>query len=106
MSPRALALVLVVVAACGSTASSSEDAREPKNAKEKQRLEARTKGEDVDNRKWGGWRYQGERNDCFFVVGRKCFKTENAACQAARCSGGKKCDVSGGGPATVRCTKS
>jgi hypothetical protein len=36
------------------------------------------------------------------VLGRKCFKTEKAACTAAACKA-TKCEVVGGGPATVSC---
>jgi hypothetical protein len=105
MSSRALVVCAVaLLAACGPDAS-TKGSREPRNAKEKQRLEARTKGESPDNRKWGGWRYTGERDDCFFVVGRKCFKTEAAACQAAHCAAPKHCEVTGGGPATISCAK-
>src|SRR5207302_6484757 len=58
---------------CGSQG----DGKEPKTAKEKQLQEAKTKGEvDAPNSKWGGWRYQGDRDDCFYVVGRKCFRSK------------------------------
>jgi len=97
MSLRTVALVLLV--ACGGSTVSSD---EPQTAKEKQLREAKAAG-DTNAGKWGGWRYQGDRNECFYVVGRRCFKSENAACQAARCKSPKKCDVVGGGPATVGC---
>jgi hypothetical protein len=97
MSLRTVALVLLV--ACGGSTVSSD---EPQTAKEKQLREAKAAG-DTNAGKWGGWRYQGDRNECFYVVGRRCFKNENAACQAARCKAPKKCDVVGGGPATVGC---
>ena len=78
---------------------------EPTTAREKQRREAAARGEvEEPGGKWGGWRYTGERNECFFVVGRRCFKTETAACAAAQC-GKRKCEVAGGGPATVGCAK-
>lgn len=51
---------------------------------------------------WGGWRYQGSRDDCFFVVGRRCFADEKKACAAAKCKN-DECEVTGGGPATVSC---
>lgn len=51
---------------------------------------------------WGGWRYAGSRDDCFFLVGRRCFATEAAACKAAKC-GRKQCVGAGGGPTTMRC---
>lgn len=100
--PRTLALLVLLsvgCAGCGGSTSSNE----PQTAKEKQLQEAKASGEASDGKKWGGWRYQGDRNDCFYVVGRKCFKTEKQACGAARCRAPKKCDVTGGGPATVAC---
>jgi hypothetical protein len=51
---------------------------------------------------WGGWQYQGTRDDCFYVVGRRCFTDEKKACAAAKCKSGA-CDVVGGGPATITC---
>jgi len=97
-----LALVACLALGCGSEPPRSD---EPTNAKEKQRRDAEAKGEiDPKAGKWGGWRYTGDRNECFFVVGRRCFKTEASACAAARC-GAKKCTTTGGGPATVACAK-
>lgn len=102
MSPRSIAAVfLVALAACGTTTSTSGK-NEPKNAKEKQALEKRDKDAD-GGQKWTGWRYQGDRSDCFYVIGRKCFKTQKAACATLRCKAPKKCDLTGGGPATVSC---
>lgn len=87
---------------CGGDRKESE---EPQTAKEKQLQEARANGEDDDGgtKKWGKWRYKGDRDSCFFIVGAKCFKTENAACQAARCKKPKKCHSAGAAPATVTC---
>jgi hypothetical protein len=112
MSLRSVRLVLVLIlgagTGCGGGGGPTKSSpNEPKNAREKQLQEAKASGE-VDptgQAGWGKWRYTGDRNDCFFVVGRRCFKTEKAACQAARCKAGKKCEVSGGGPATVACAK-
>jgi len=95
-------LLLVTVVACGG--SSKHEADEPQTAREKQLREAKAKGElDGPKRSWGTWRYAGERGDCFYVIGRRCFKTEKAACRAAKCRGAKKCKVIGAGPATVKC---
>ncbi len=97
-----IAALIASSGGCGGGDTKSDN--EPTTAKEKQKREAEASGEiDPANKKWGGWRYQGDRNDCFFVVGRKCFKTENAACQAAHCKSPKKCEVTGGGPATLSC---
>jgi hypothetical protein len=95
--------LVVTLFACGG---SSQNANEPQTAKEKQLAEAKKNGElDKKDKKWGTWRYGGERDDCFYVVGRKCFKTEAAACKSAGCGKGAKgkCSVVGGGPATVSC---
>ena len=81
------------------------DPNEPKTAKDKQLREARASGDvDKTSNKWAGWRYQGDRKDCFFVVGRKCFKTEKSACSAA-CKSAKLCRSDGGAPATLTCKK-
>jgi hypothetical protein len=97
----------VVIAAlafgCGGGGTATN---EPTTAKEKQALEAQNDpdGEPTAGKKWGGWRYKGERDACFFVVGSRCFKTENAACQAAKCKSPKKCAAAGAAPAQVSCT--
>lgn len=103
MSLRIISLGLLasLIIGCGSEPPRSD---EPTTAKEKQRREAAAAGElDHPGGKWGAWRYTGERDTCFFVVGRQCFKTEAAACAAARCKA--KCVTSGGGPASVSCAR-
>src|SRR5262249_27260501 len=100
--PIGLALVVSLAFGCGSTPPRSD---EPTTAREKLRREAEARGDtDRGNGKWAGWRYTGDRNECFFVVGRRCFKTEAAACAAARC-GKKSCETVGGGPAAIGCAK-
>lgn len=102
-----IGLALVFAAGSGLAASGCggpQTTDEPTTAKEKQLRDAKANG-DIDPRekRWGGWRYQGDRNECFFVFGRKCFKTEKQACAAAKCPNGKKCVTEGGGPASVSC---
>lgn len=84
---------------------------EPQTAREKMLAEEKASKdkEEADpqppgSKKWSGWRYQGDRKDCFFVVGRKCFKTEKAACSAAKCKAPSKCESDDGGPATISCS--
>ena len=104
MSLRMISLGLVAALAlgCGGDPPRSGD---PTTAKEKQRREAAAAGETTASAgKWGGWRYTGDRDQCFFIVSRRCFKTEASACAAARC-GARKCETTGGGPATVACAK-
>jgi hypothetical protein len=104
MSLRSWCLLLSLwIAACGADTSQHSD--EPQTAKEKLRRQAEADGE-VDtagSRNWGKWRYSGDRSDCFFVVRARCFKTEKAACSAARCKAPKECRVDGAGPAQVSC---
>jgi len=99
-------LPLVLLFACAGPEKVEKG--EPQTAKEKQLREAKASGELDENggKKWGGWRYQGDRADCFFVVGRKCYKSEKAACNATPCGKqNKKCDLDGAGPAKVTCPK-
>jgi hypothetical protein len=118
MSLRSARLVLVLIlglaglpaAGCGGGGGSGAgkaSAKEPQNAREKQLQEAKASGEvdEAGQSSWGKWRYTGDRNNCYFVAGRKCFKTEAAACQAMGCKGGAKCKATGAGPATVSCAK-
>jgi hypothetical protein len=102
-----LALALgMTPSACGGAAA---DADEPQTAREKQLQEAKASGEvDPPGKQWGGWRYQGDRKDCFYVVGRRCFKTDKAACSNAcrtKSASTEMCAIDGGGPATVSCKK-
>ncbi len=102
MTLRWILVVSLAAAGCGGPTA---DSGEPKTAKEKQMREAQASGDvDAPGTKWGGWRYQGERQDCFFLVGRKCFKTYKRACAAA-CKSDKQCKSDDGAPATVSCKK-
>ncbi len=101
----ALALALGVASACGGEPATRKGSKKPESAGARARAEKAASNEDSvsgDGKKWGGWRYQGRRDDCFFLVKRRCFDARAEACAAARC-GKKQCVVEGGGPATVRC---
>jgi hypothetical protein len=105
----ALVLTLGLAAGCGGGGRDGKrsSAKEPTTAKEKQLQEAKAAGElDGEGQTgWGKWRYTGDRSNCFYVAGSKCFKTEAAACQTMRCKAGEKCKAAGAGPATVSCAK-
>lgn len=94
--------------ACGSERMKVKKG-EPQTAREKMLAEQKANPEPEETstagKKWSGWRYQGDRKDCFFLVGRKCYKTEKAACSAAQCKAPAKCTAEGAGPATMKCTK-
>jgi hypothetical protein len=96
----------VALLGCSGPSKGQVAPGEPQTAREKQYAEAKKSGElDDGSSKWGKWRYTGDRKSCFFVAGRACFKTENAACQSIRCKSPAKCKASGAGPATVSCSK-
>lgn len=111
MSLRVTSLAAVLAAIGVACASPSMKVKkgEPQTAREKMLAEEKANPSKdpmpPGSKKWSGWRYQGERKDCFFVVGRRCFKSENKACQAARCKSPTKCTTEGAGPATLTCTK-
>src|SRR3954468_13142467 len=103
MSLRTILPLLALFALLGPGCGAARPGDEPTTAKEKQRREARANGDEPSGSKhWGGWRYKGDRDKCFFSFNGRCFKTEDAACSAARC-GKKKCTSSGGGPAMIAC---
>jgi len=105
---RALATLLVlVVLGCGGSqdpASGSTSGKDETAAERARREYAEEEKVSGDGKAWGGWQYQGARDECFFKVGRKCFTEEQDACKAAKCGKGK-CRVDGGGPAIVSCKK-
>jgi hypothetical protein len=49
-----------------------------------------------------GWRWQGNRAACMFLVGKQCFDKRETACEAAGCSG-DACKVNSAVPALVSC---
>jgi hypothetical protein len=99
---RLTCAVLLVLAACGSSSSGSTAHSAAERARDELAASGETSEPPPKGASWGGWRYQGARDDCFYVVGRKCFVEEATACKVAKC-GKKKCKIDGGGPATVSC---
>lgn len=73
------------------------DEADSKAAKKK-----RPKASADDGKKWGGWRWKGTRDDCFFRVGKGCFDSFEKACKGASC-GKRKCLKDDGAPAKVYC---
>jgi hypothetical protein len=99
-APVLVALVALVFGSCGPY--SSEPAG-PRTAAERAAAERAASTEEPvpEGKAWGGWRYQGKRDDCFYVVERECFATLAEACEATTCEHG--CDSRGAGPAIVHC---
>lgn len=108
MSLRLGLLALCLAFGCGGSEMRVKKG-EPQTAREKMLAEQKAHPEEDagagTSKKWTHWRYQGERKDCFFLVGKRCFKTQKAACAAAKCKAPSKCSLEGAGPATLKCTK-
>lgn len=51
-----------------------------------------------------GWRWEGKRDNCYFLVGKECFETRESACTAGGCTA-ETCKLSSGIPAHVSCAK-
>jgi hypothetical protein len=82
-----------------------EDRSEKKRKKKKHRKHAPDKDAvSEEGKSWGGWRWKGDRDDCFYVFKNKCFDSKSRACEAADCGSGK-CNVEEGAPSKVKCKK-
>lgn len=51
-----------------------------------------------------GWRWEGARGSCFYLVEKTCFETQASACKAAGCELAS-CNTDGAIPARVSCKK-
>ncbi len=96
------------VLGCGgsqtTTGGTTKGGKDETAAERQRREHAEEEGVSAQGKAWGGWQYEGSRDECFYKVGRRCFTEEAAACKAAKC-GKSKCRVDGGGPALVSCKK-
>lgn len=106
-----LVAVILLVAACGGAPLPPDEprgsGRTTSRAKHKTGSEATREVADAEpvarqGKHWGGWRYAGEREACYYVVGRQCFADKADACKAAGCKR-DRCRERGAGPATVTC---
>lgn len=103
------ALAAAALAGCGASEPPGTRRARDETAAERARREHAASGEAAapgEGRSWGGWRYQGARDDCFYLVGRTCYAALDDACAAAGCGGdAARCRTRGGGPALVSCRK-
>lgn len=95
------------LATCGSTPDKTESPdgdNGTKNKRSKDDPSADEEAEFAKGKKWGGWRWKGRRNDCFFIYNNECFSTMKKACKRAKCSA-KRCEHDDSAPAKVICKK-
>lgn len=90
-----LAVCLGIAAGCGG--SSPDSAKKPDKAGEDEQLSS-------EGKSWGGWRWKGKRNDCFFLYENECFSSMKKACRRAKC-GDAGCEHDDSAPAKVSCKK-
>ncbi len=87
----------------GQQAAPEEESSKHKNKKKKRRNHPDDKDAVSEKGKsWGGWRWKGDRDDCYFVHENRCFDSKSRACEAAKC-GRKSCQVKDGAPSKVSC---
>lgn len=104
-----LILMLCGASACGGASSKGssqdgdqgddEDGDAGPEAPKRKKMERPVSDE---GKKWGGWRWKGKREDCFFVHENQCFATLADACRAAKCKK-DECVHDEGAPAKVSC---
>ncbi len=97
-----LAVLVVAALGCGG----SRGAGGPTTAKQKlaqEQADQPPSDAKAGVKKWGKWRYHGDRGACFYELDGTCFKTEKAACTAAKCKASATCVTAGAAPAQVSC---
>ena len=101
-----LLLLPCLVLACGGPQSSPGDSAEDRKSEKKTRRKHAPDKDAVseDGKKWGGWRWKGKRDECYYVFKNRCYDTKAEACSAAKC-GKQSCAVKEGAPSKVSCKK-
>lgn len=103
----AITLVLsltTVPAGCGGDRASQATEPESDEGETGKSGKAYTENKAPKGKKWGGWRWKGKRDDCFFKYKNRCFSKQADACKAAKC---KKdaCVMDKSAPAKISCKK-
>lgn len=101
--------IIVVLAACfvwacGGSGETARSESPRSRASDIKRAEGDKEPVPEHGKRWGGWRWRGKRDTCFFVYRNKCYSEKAKACRAAKC-GPRKCKYKGGGPAEIYCKK-
>ena len=92
----ALALALLTALGCGSKPAPEQSTTSVPAAP------ASGKAVSERGKSWEGWRWRGDRDNCYYTVENTCYGTQDDACKAAKCEEGK-CEVKSGAPAKVSC---
>ncbi len=87
---------LLFVSACGGKAGNPSKETAP-TAPKAESSTVSSKG-----KSWGGWRWKGDRDKCYYSYKRQCFTSKSKACRKAGCKT-NKCLVTEAVPAKVSC---
>ena len=95
------------LSACAGGQQSGEEEDQARRGKKKKKTKHRKHPPDKDavsekGKSWGGWRWKGDRDDCYFVHKNRCFDSKSRACEKAKC-GKRGCQVDDGAPSKVTC---
>ena len=93
------------LSACGGQQSGADEDQGRRGKRKKKKHRDHPPDKDAVSEKgksWGGWRWKGKRDDCYFVHKNRCFDSKSRACEAADC-GKRGCKVDDGAPAKVTC---
>ena len=92
-------LVTLLLAACWLSACGAKEGDEsttPSGSETEEKVDPKKE------KNWGGWRWKGKRQDCFFLYKNQCFDSRASACKAAGC-GEDTCEHDDSAPAHVSC---
>lgn len=91
----------IALGALGSCAGSESRAADPREFEERSE---RQDYDDLPEEETGpGWRWEGQRQQCFYLHENECFAYFDEACEAAGCDEAA-CEHDDAAPANVRCT--
>lgn len=99
-----LFFLALIIAGCGGDEKAHTKSKAPATKKTDESDQDETGTVSSKGKKWGGWRWKGKRDDCFFVYKNNCYTTREDACAAAKCKKGE-CVFDKSAPAKASCQK-
>jgi hypothetical protein len=97
-------LLLGGLLACSGAIGCGGGGEEGSGSSSARAAERKEKPVTEEGKEWGGWRWKGRREDCFFLYRNQCFAKLDEACRAANCRK-SDCGHDDSAPAVVRCEK-
>lgn len=110
---RLLVIVAFALGSCGGSGGGGDEATTPGSKRrarnsgsspERTREYQDSNSVGMTDTRVSKWRWKGDRKDCFYIVGNKCFDDKTKACKAAGCAVAS-CQLSKSAPVKARCKK-